>query len=241
MRKLYKNLLITGWAVVFVGSLIMNLPATLVGKLVTKYSNNRLALYNVQGTLWSGSGLLVASDPVTGDSSPLILVDWKLSLGFKHYVTLSLTTGKASVAKAFIDKNGAHLSGLDLYLSLIQISKVVPFVKNMGISGNVHLLASQIDIGKKLAGDVKLVLDNISANIVPINPLGDYQVTYNLGTSQIKLITITPDVLDLSGEGSLTSLELKAKVVDSAKDKMAQYMTAMGQSNSDGSHNIKIF
>src|SRR6185437_9972400 len=87
--KIRKYSIIIAFIAIFIGTLIINLPAWVLNAPFTKYSQGQLKLYNLTGSFWSGSGLLVASSLSKQnrvDAVPLIHLSWKVSLGLSKYI-----------------------------------------------------------------------------------------------------------------------------------------------------------
>ncbi|MFN7094306.1 MAG: hypothetical protein ACK4M7_02980, partial [Burkholderiales bacterium] len=94
---------------VFVISLINNMPTWILGKVVEHYSQGKLKLYNQNGNFWHGSGLLVATDTKLQQSAPLLLVDWNINLGLTKFIDVKFTMGNNPIAEVYLNKAGVNL------------------------------------------------------------------------------------------------------------------------------------
>jgi len=227
---------------VFSISLVMNVPTWVLGSMLSKYSQNKLRLYNTQGTFWSGSGLLVAVDPRTQYSAPLILFNWQVKLGLKRYVDINLFVGARKLANVYLNNSGFNLDSLNMSLSLGQVTELFGLIKNLGLSGNVLLTADKVKLSTvRNTGVFNVRLTTISSSISPVNPLGDYIVNYDLSNGKLNVSSSPNSSLILSGSGSVTNLIVNGRVAPDKKDQLLQFITVMGLPQPDGSYSLKIF
>lgn len=229
--------------IVFIFTLIANIPTWMLGNIVQNYSDKRLRLYDTDGTFWKGSGLLVAIDAKKQlHASPLLHINWSIKPGFTKFIDLQFTVDDHKIADIYLNKTGINMDKLDLSLSVTQLSELVDVAKDLGVSGNINVSAEHIHLGKQVEGVFNIKLDNISSTISKVNPLGSYVVQLNPATGKLSVNTpSSQDILMLNGDGNLNSLTLKARVNESHKEEMLQFITAMGIPQPDGSYNLKIF
>lgn len=237
-----KRLFIIVFAVVFMLGMIINLPAWVLSSVMWHYSDGKLRLYNESGSFWHGSGLLVIENSRLKVSAPLVVMDWKLTLGFTKFVNVDFTIDNAPVANIYINKDGLNIDKLALSLSLDQVTQFVSFVGNLGLSGNLNISTTHVIISpNKGNGSFIAKLDGISSSMAPVNPLGSYIVNFNMTTGGIDITSQPGSVMDLSGSGNLSSLNLKALIQQDKIEQMAQFMTVMGMPSPDGSYLLKVF
>ena len=237
-KKYYISFLFT---IIFLVTLIRNVPTWILGNAISHYSAEKVKLYNQTGTFWKGSGLLVANDPHTSHSAPLLLIDWKIKLGLKKFIDINFTIGDSPIAEAYIDSKGANLDNLNLSLSLSQVSQLSGVIKDLGLSGNMHLATNHLLIGKTFTGNFNIDFTDISSSLSPVNPLGNYQIGLDAATGGIIVHTNGNSTLILDGSGNINSLTLNAKITPDKKDKMKQFVTVMGIPKPDGSYEMKLF
>lgn len=242
LAKSSRYLVITAFIVVFFTTLITNIPAWILSSQLTKYSEGRLNLYNLAGSFWSGSGLLVASSKKgQSEAAPLVYLHWKISVGFTKYVDVKFSMDKHPIAEVYLNKSGLNINKLDLSLSVIQVSQLSDVVKDLNISGNFHIQADQILLNKKNTGVITATIKNVSSGMSPVNPLGDYNLAYDLATNKINVKTAPGAVLNLSGEGSANSLTLDATIEPSKVEQMRTFITLLGVPKANGVYSIKLF
>lgn len=242
--KIKKYAVILAFSGIFVFTLISNMPTWILASQASKYSEGRVTLHNLSGTFWHGSGLLVASsggNKQIQTSAPIAYVNWNISLGFKKYVNIVLSTGKNEVANLYLNNGGLNIDNLNLSLSVIQMTQLVDVVKDLGVSGDFHIQASHILLAKKPEGQLNISIRNVSSGLSPINPLGNYQMTFDAGSGKISVNTDYGSVLNLKGDGSTSSLTLNATIEPSKAEAMKTFITLMGAPRPDGSHDLKLF
>lgn len=226
---------------VFVISLINNMPTWILGKVVEHYSQGKLKLYNQTGNFWHGSGLLVATDTKLQQSAPLLLVDWNINLGLTKFIDVKFTTGNHPIAEVYLNKAGVNLDKANLSLSISQVSQLSSIVQTLGLSGNISLITDHIILGKTTSGIFDIFLSNVSSSISPVNPLGSYKIQLNASNSSLNVDSVGGSLLTLKGNGNLNSLSLDARIDPAKKEQMAQFITVMGIPKADGSYELKIF
>ncbi len=235
-----KRFTIIVFVIIFFFTLFKDIPTVILANAINTYSQKKLKLYDTSGTFWNGSGLLVAVDTRTNQSAPLILLNWDIKLGITKFIDIKFTVGNNQIADIYLNKNGLNLSKLNLSLSISQVTELFGLIKNLGLSGNVNISTEEMLLSKKSDGIFSINLTAVSSSISPVNPLGDYTVLYNADKTSIEVTSSSSSTLLLSGNGTSSSLTLKAKVADDKKEKMLQFITVMGMPQPDGSYNLKI-
>lgn len=229
------------FSIMFLFTLVYNIPSWVLSNVVQNYSQGRLKLYDTQGTFWKGSGLLVAIGSKLDTSAPLLLINWQIKLGIPKFVDIQFTVDKKQVADLYINKHGANLDKLNLSLSITQVEQLFDIAKSMSLSGNINLSADHIQVGKKIVGNILVSLDNLSSGISKVNPLGSYVVQLTTDTGDINVHSSPNSVLNLSGNGTVNSLSLNVQINPANKEDMLQFVTLMGAPKPDGSYQLKIF
>ncbi|MDQ5920946.1 MAG: ral secretion pathway protein [Pseudomonadota bacterium] len=229
------------FGIVFIFTLVYNIPSWTLGSLISRESQGRLKLYDTQGTFWSGSGLLVAFSARLDTSAPLILLNWKIKLGLTKFIDIQFNAGNKLIADLYINKSGINLDRVDVSLSITQVEQLFDIVKDMGISGNIKLTTDHVQIGKTMSGQFKINLDNLSSGISLINPLGSYAVELFMDTGRIAVDSNPNAVLIVNGSGTVNSLTLSARINPNNREDMLQFITILGVPKSDGSYQLKVF
>lgn len=221
---------------------IMNLPAWVLGSLISKYSGDKVGLYNETGTFWQGSGMLVAKEVKLKNLSPLIVVDWNVSFGLSKFVDVKFTAGSQTVADVSVSKSGLLLEQLNLALSLSQITPLLDQLNTLGLSGVANVTSNSIKLGSTNSGTVNLTMGSVGSNMSPLNPVGSYQATFVLDSGDISVQTTGSAIINVSGNGNLKQgLTLSASIDPDKKDQMLQFITTVGMPQADGSYLLKLF
>lgn len=232
----------TIFGIIFITTLLYNVPTWVLGNVINHYSAQKIKVYNQSGTFWNGSGLLVVVDKQTSKTSPLIVINWKVTLGLTRFVDLKFFIGNNEIANAYIDETGANLDNLNLSLSLSQVTQLSSIIKDLGLSGNLNLKTKHLNLGKGFSGIFDINLVDVSSSLSPVNPLGSYKVNFNVASGDINVQSDNFSTLLLNGQGNINyGLTLNAKVAPDKKEKMIQFITVMGVPKSNGTYDMKIF
>lgn len=240
MKRWQKTILVSIFILGFIGSIMLNMPAWLVGSLLSHYTQGRVATANEHGTFWNGKALLYAQDSMGKSAIPLLAIGWKIRLGFSKFIDIDFTVSDHTVAKADLTKAGLAVSNVDLSLSLDQLAPLMGNLNSLGLSGNVHVMTKQVVLNKKMQGNLNINLDNVGSSMAPLNPLGSYQVKVDLATNSLNIASNPDSVISISGAGNFSNLTLSTKVQDNKKDQLIQFVTMLGIPQPDGSYKLKV-
>lgn len=228
--------------IVFCSSVfIYKLPAWFLGVLTSKYTDSRLITREEYGTFWNGSALLVASDKDNKKNVPLRRIDWTVQIGFKNFVTLNVKSSGSQLASITLQKDGVHVDGVNMVLSIEQLIGFATNLSTIGLFGDVNVTANGIILSKTNKGQINVSLNSIGSSMSPLNPLGSYTVSFNLANNQLNVQSSGDSILNISGNGNTNSLSLNASVKEDSQDQMLQFMTMMGVPQGDGSYLLKVF
>lgn len=227
--------------IIFMAGIIIKAPAWLVGSLLSKYSQHHLVTRNENGTFWNGGALLVASDGTDKKYVPLMRINWKIKLGLSKFVTINFDSYGQNVALVVVDKNGLNISNVNFSLAMEQLEAFAGNLGTLNLSGNVHVSAGNLSLGKKNSGTVNVSLNGIGSGMSPINPIGNYELNFDISNLSLNVATTGDSVISVTGNGSANNLSLNARVSDDKKEQMLQFMTMMGVPQGDGSYLLKVF
>lgn len=240
--SMFRKILISIAAVIVsVSILVIEMPAWLVGTIFSHYTSGRLVTRNESGSFWHGNALLVAVSENKKTQEPLIRVSWDLKLGLSKFVSLDLKSYNKQIASIYINKDGANVDNLDALLAINQLTAFTGNLNTLKLSGNMHVNTPNLVIGKKMSGSIQLQLNNIGSGISPINPIGNYNVGFDLSNLSINVNSSGDSVINVSGSGDLKHLQLSARVQEDKKADMLQFMTMMGAPQPDGSYELKVY
>lgn len=241
MSKLQRILTICLLGFCFVGGLIMYMPAWLVGSLADKYSEHRISTSNEKGTFWNGGGMLMASDSDGKNLVQVTRINWKVKLGFSKFIDINFTSSDRTIANVSLTVKGLQVSNVNLNLSMDQLEPFLGNLSSMGLSGNVHVNASSLSLGKANTGTINVKLEDVGSSISPVNPVGSYDVQLNLANSGIDVVSSPDSVISVKANGTMKGLTLNSTVQADKKEKLLQFMTMMGLPQPDGSYQMKVF
>jgi hypothetical protein len=169
------------------------------------------------------------------------MVNWKIKLGISKFININLSSSSQVIANLDLTKNGLELSKVNLSLSLDQLSPFLGNLNSLNLSGNVHVTADKLLAGKKMQGTIAVKLDDVGSGMSPVNPIGSYNVNFDLSSMGITISSNPDSVINVSGSGSVKSLVLNSKVQANKKEKLLQFMTMTGIPQADGSYQMKAF
>ncbi|MBX9866686.1 MAG: type II secretion system protein N, partial [Burkholderiales bacterium] len=140
-----------------------------------------------------------------------------------------------------LSKAGLQVSNVNVDLSVDQLEPFLGNLSSMSLSGNVHVDASSLTLGKANLGTVNVKLEDVGSGISSVNPIGSYTLQINLANSSIDVNSSPDSVIGVTATGSMNSLTLNSTVQADKKEKLLQFMTMMGLPQADGSYKMKVF
>lgn len=228
--------------IVILFNFVAIIPTFMINTIITRASKDKLKIYNQSGTFWHGSGLLVVNNNKKEPIAPILLLNWKISFGLTKFINLHLFTGNATIADVYVDKQGVNIDNLSLSLSATQVSQLVDIVRDVQLSGNIHLQSKHMLVTKdKAQGMLTIDFVNVSSGLSPVNPLGNYVISLNSATGAIEVTSKPGSTLSLSGSGSLNSLQINASVAKDKQEQLKSFMVAFSDGQVKDSYIIKVF
>lgn len=241
MKKWKKILITVLFITVFIFSIIFNIPAWVVGSLISHYSQGRAGTMRESGTFWNGEALLYAADHDTKTTVPLVRISWHIKFGISKFIDIEFKTSNKTIARVALNKKGVIINDVNLRLSLDQLTPLLGNLNSLGLSGNVHVSAASLLLSKINQGSISVGLEDVASAIAPVNPIGTYNVVFNLADSSFDISSNANSVINVTGTGNLNSLVLNSKIQPDKKSQLLQFMTMMGVPQADGSYQMKVF
>jgi general secretion pathway protein N len=205
-----------------VAGLVLFAPAAWLAQSVASATGQRLILADAQGTIWSGSAVLVlAGGAGSRDASTLPgRLEWTLA---PRFYGLQLTAREACCI------NGALLIQLRPGLGRIKATLAPPSnavgqwpsawlsgygtpLNTLQLGGTFRLVSpgfsvEQVEGRWRLDGRVDLELDGVSSRLTTLETLGSYRVSLTGGSASngaaLLSLTTQSGALQLSGDGTL--------------------------------------
>lgn len=204
--------------------LIVRAPASLLATAMERASHNTITIGAPAGTIWSGSGQLVARQTsesavglgqVTWTINPLWLLAGKIGLG------ITVSGGGTDV--------GGHVRAGFGSVTLEGVkgvfpARLVPYfyapAELLGPDGRVEISVPHLRWSRKngITGVAEIRWRDAASSLTMVRPLGDYRLSLEGqgGTAAIMLETIE-GVLVLAGKGHYTSSPAMLKIAGTAR------------------------
>lgn len=227
---------------VFLLTLCVTAPSTLVATLLEQLSGGRLTLAQTQGTLWKGSGVLLLQH----DSKflPLGRYAWKLypSADLRH-INVDVDSGGAQETQIHISpwKNTIDVQHAYANLPAQLLAVFAPPLSPYRLSGELLLTTESFNISpQSVVGNLNLDWKQATSGLTDIAPLGDYRIVMQGKGSalDIKLSTQQGKLkLDGSGQmqpGSALTFNGTAQAAPEQKEALSELLHHIGPELSPG-------
>ncbi len=196
------------FAGVFCVSLVVMAPASLLSAQLETFSGSRLLLAGTQGTLWSGSGvLLFASDTQyvsLGEYAwrlqPAELLSGGVVFNVKHGAD-----GSPMKVRYEPLRQVAQLSQWHTTLPAQVLAVLAPQLRPYQLNGEIELTAESVSFSKSgIAGKATVDWRQAGSGLTDVYPLGDYRILMEGGGRglSVQLATLSGK-LRLSGSGQM--------------------------------------
>jgi len=239
------------FASVYLLTLIITAPASLLDKLLQYTTQGRLLLANTSGTIWNGSAMptIRAQD---GDLVAMSFLHWKINMP-------SLFTGKiqvglqwdgqspASATEAIITAKQIELHRVLLQAPARVLDEVSPIFKPAQFRGQLRIQSDLLVLsGRGMDGAAVVDWYQASSALSSIAPLGDYRLALNGAGNRIQIgLTTTAGMLLLEGDGNWQAgqgMEFHGKAQASAgnHDNLTELLHHLGPEVSPGVHSFTL-
>jgi general secretion pathway protein N len=242
------TLLVIG-STVYVSTLIAMAPATLVDAGLQHLSHGQLQLAEARGTLWCGAGQLEILDMKT-KTGIARAISWNL-------VSSSLLRGKmvyrigidqhsqnpaVNVFLVTLSRSDVVLENMEINLPVAVLGMVIPKLAALELGGDMHITMPRLSIAQNsLEGNATLQWHSTRSALLPISPIGDYElsITGRGSTAQATLHTLQGP-LQLDGEGlwmkgHSARFFATAHIPPSLYSQLAPFLRLVAVEQSDGS------
>jgi general secretion pathway protein N len=228
-------------------------PASWLDSVLQKQTDGRLALGDVQGSVWNGSAFIGVAASKTGDLSPLLpgRFSWHLSpIVLLGQIDLTLENSAALHGKVTVTGNfrQVSISPGALILPSERLSGLGAPLNTVKPEGKITLSWDALDIVATdnlpdVNGTMKLAMQEIGSALSPIKPLGSYLMTLDWrGQNADMVLTTTQGPLMLSGKGGLVQGRLhfsgQAQAQEGQEDKLANLLNLLGQRQPGANKNV---
>ncbi|BBJ00433.1 hypothetical protein FGKAn22_21250 [Ferrigenium kumadai] len=239
------------FALVYLLTLLITAPASLLDKVLQHASQDRLLLANASGTVWSGSAT-PALRTQDGRLVALPLLRWKIAVP-------SLFTGKiqtmlqwegqppASATEAVISFNQVELHHAMLQLPARMLEETSTMLKPAQFRGQLQIQGDHLVFSSRgVEGSAIVDWRQASSALSSIAPLGDYRLALNGSGDRLHIgLTTSSGILLLEGDGNWLAgrgLEFHGKAQASAGnyDNLTELLHHLGPEISPGVHGFSL-
>ena len=228
-------------------------PAAWLDYALEYQTGGRVALGDVQGSLWSGSAFIGVADSRNGDLTPVLpgRFVWHLSpILLLGQIELVLDNSAAL-------KSSVHLSGNFRQIQVSPGAVMLPSERLAGLGAPLNTLKprGQITLSwdtlnlamengmPSLDGAMKLTMQDMASALSPVKPLGTYLMTFvwHEQSAAIELKSVQGPLL-LSGSGNLMQGHLRfsgqAEAQDGQEDRLVNLLNLLGQRKPGAEKNV---
>ena len=228
-------------------------PAAWLDYALEHQTDGRVALGDVQGSLWNGSAFVGVAESRNGDLTPLLpgRFAWHLA------PILLLGQIEMTLENSASLKNPVQLSGNFRELAISPGALILPSERLAGLGaplntvkprGQITLAWDALNLSwangnPALDGTMQLTMQDMASALSPVKPLGSYLMTFvwHEMKADMELKTVQGPLL-LSGKGALIQGNLQfsgqAQAQDGQEDKLANLLNLLGQRAAGADKNV---
>jgi hypothetical protein len=222
-------------------------PARYFALAVARATHDAVSIDDTSGSFWDGSGNLQQGGRTLGTLHwtihPLAL------LRLAAVVDLQLEGADMKVKlSADVTRSRYALRDVDATAAAATIENFYPAVKLFGVSGDVHVSASSLDITRDgIAGNATVNATNAASRMLPVAPLGDYRLVLT-GRGKRVLLELATErgAVQLAGNGEWRALDdgmlhMEGTILNAtAQGQLENMLNLMGPAQTDGKHHFRF-
>lgn len=167
---------------IYVFALIATLPATFADSALRRASNGRVRLVETSGTLWSGDGQIEFRN-VNGGSGVSKAISWRClpqSLIGGHLVFDVELDQSPKRFPVTVSLSQIEVANADIRLPASILGLALPNLAPLGLGGDVSMHIAEIFLQRDgLRGHATLQWQAASSMLIPVSPLGDYELSFD--------------------------------------------------------------
>lgn len=194
------------FSAVFVCSLLVMAPASVLSGALDKLTEGKLNLSGAKGTLWNGSGILLFSD-----NTQFIVLGhynwhWSVAALLEGQVEYAVTLGE-NTRPMFLRisplKQQAELAHWHATLPAQMLSLLAPQLRAYQLSGEIDFSSDSLAFsGTGGLGKAALDWNHAGSGLTDIYPLGDYRILIEVSGQDMSVqLSTLGGVLQLGGKG----------------------------------------
>lgn len=241
-----KKFSIAAFVIVLLMLVLFMVPASLMGTLLEKASNQKISMSDTEGTLWSGSGFISVIDeenqshalteaPLvwTIEKLPLLWGEVSGMLAFSKDRQLN-DDGRAAHFRA--SRSEGQIDGISIPINVAAVSKLHRNVELMRLGGAVTVDIRQVFWQHgMMTMDAALLWQHMRSGLVQLPSVGSYQVSFDAkqaDKADIDLTTLEGPLL-LSAKGKMSGsgfmLEGTAEAEDADRSDLQNLLMVIGR------------
>ncbi|BAN35152.1 hypothetical protein SCD_n01325 [Sulfuricella denitrificans skB26] len=236
----------------YVASLIVTAPASMMEWMLTHLTNNRVFLVQPEGGLWHGKARKLMIKAADGGLKSMGSVNWEILLlpllKLELAAMVEVADGQnasSSIIAAGFGKLRLHQMRATMPVSLL--SEFMPTWKTWKPNGALKIRTDEFTLSQQgVRGTAELEWRDASLGLSQVNPLGDYRVNIQ-GDQKIAKISVSTisGVLRLVGKGEWSvsdGLSFRGTALGdpSKKVELRDFLRLLGSEQSNDVYQIAI-
>jgi len=235
---------------IYIISLFVTAPATLIDSQLQNFSDNQLHLVEAQGTLWSGKGKIEMLD-ASGQAALIKKVAWRFQAKelWRAHLVYEVNFNQDSY-KPFpltLSWSKIELENIEFNLPAEIVGLGLPKIAALGLTGDVFIHILNLSItGNKRQGIASLQWQHAGSTLTPVSPLGDYELYIEeAGSATHSTLRTTQGPLQLDGKGSwgdgqTSGFLATAHIAPAFQQQLAPFLRLIAVEHGDGSFELQL-
>lgn len=219
--------------------LLWSAPATLLDAGLKRLTEGHLRMTSASGTVWSGSGQLEVRDR-TGSAVYVKSLDWQLNNNQLLFGRLSVSYRLASQSQpgtVSASLMSLVFTDIDLQVPASVLESLLPEAHGYGLDGILQLVSKSLKLTRQdTVGTVMLRWQDVSSTLLPVAPLGSYELQLDGVLSQLHFagsLKTLRGPLQLDGSVNISAsqqpvLQVTAMLPKSQYAELAPFMRLVG-------------
>jgi hypothetical protein len=235
---------------VFLIAMVIQMPSRFLNLLLDHYLDKKVTLDLPEGSLWHGNAHVALNNLQSHRSIDLGKIAWNVE-------PLQLLTGKLALNMTWnegspfwitIDGSRFHIEHAAFNLPGQVVQFLVPIIGAAELGGVIRIQADNFSLTQtQMLGNFEVSWDQVTSPLSPINPLGNYMLSFEGAGDQIKVNlktqTTGPLILQGSGQGGVDQpfqFEGSANTLPDKQRQLQQLLQLIGNETNSGSGIYRI-
>jgi len=242
--------LVVAGFLIYIITLFVTAPATLIDIQLQNISNNQLHLAEAQGTLWSGKGQIKILD-ASGHAALTKKVAWRFQAKELLHAHLAYEVNfNQDSYKPFpltISWSRIELENIEFNLPAEIVGLGLPKIAALGLTGDVFIHILKLSItGNQKQGTANLQWHHAGSTLTPVSPLGDYELYIEAaGSATHSTLRTIQGPLQLDGKGTWddgqpSGFLATAHIEAAFQQQLAPFLRLIAVEHTDGSFALQL-